>query len=106
MARTHGPVELVLRFRAADFESWKEAFDAQVDVRRKHGATGHRILRALDDPNDFEACVGFTSVGGARAYMEDVNRFELQRQAGMEDGHHRVQWDEALRETIDAAVYE
>ena len=106
MTRAHGPVELVLRFRAAVFERWKVAFDAQIDVRLKHGATGHRIYRALDDPNDFEAFVSFASLGGARAYMEDVNRLELQRQAGIGDGHHRVHWDEAVREPVDVATYE
>jgi hypothetical protein len=102
-----GSVEFIVRFRAAEFEQWKLLFYQQQDLRVKHGATGHRLCRLVGDAHDFEAVISFTSLGGAQGYAAEVSRYELQRQAAVEGGgHHRVHWDEAIRETIDAARYE
>lgn len=87
-------------------ERVKSAFDRRLDVRLKHGATGHRLSRRVDDPGEYELVIDFASLGGARGYAEDVSRMELQRLAGVEGGaHDHRHWDESIRETVDAASY-
>ena len=36
---------LAARHSVNDFDTWKAAFDTHADIRRGHGATGHRVLR-------------------------------------------------------------
>ena len=102
-----GRVEFVLRFRAPAYEHWKAVFDEQLDLRRRHGAVGHRIWRLVGDPDDYEVVIEFASLGGARGYADEVGRLELQRRAAVEGGgHHRRHWDESIRETVDTATYD
>jgi hypothetical protein len=101
-----GAVEFVARFDAAEFETWKDAFHRQRAVRVRHGATGHRISRLVDDPHRFEVAIEFASLGGARGYADEVSRMDLHRELGVEGGpHHRRDFDEELREAVDVARY-
>jgi hypothetical protein len=98
--------EFVARFEATDFEAWKDAFERHRDVRVRHGATGHRISRLVDDPHRFEVVIEFTSLGGARGYAQDPSRMELHREVGVEGGpHHRQGFDEEIREAVDVTSY-
>jgi quinol monooxygenase YgiN len=45
------PVAAVIAHRVADFQSWKNVFDSDVDTRRSAGILGHHINRDADDPN-------------------------------------------------------
>jgi hypothetical protein len=99
-------VEFVLRFRAAEFAVWKQAFNEQRALRVKHGAIGHQVSQLVGDPQDFQVVIQFTSPGGAKGYAEEATRYELQRIAMIEGGiHERWYWDESIRETIDAETY-
>jgi hypothetical protein len=104
MPRT-GHVEVVIRFRGADFDRWKAALDAHEPERIRHGAVGHWIARSIDDPNEFIGVVEFTSRGGAKAYSMDVDRLEVERVAMIEGGPHNRTWEEAIYETVDTVTY-
>ena len=56
-----------------DYEQWKEMFDAARQTVRKD-ATGHRILRGTEDPNDVLIQVEFPSAAEARAAREVLLR--------------------------------
>ena len=104
MPRT-GYVEVVFRFRGADFDTWKAAMDAHEPARVRHGAVGHWIARSIGDPNDFIGVVEFTSLGGARDYVMGVDRLDVDQAVMIEGGPHNRTWEEAIYKTVDTATY-
>jgi hypothetical protein len=101
----HRPVQLILRFRADDFASWKAALDEHEDVRVRHGALGHQISRSIEDPHEFLAVVPFTSHGGAIGYYQDADRFALKRAILGSAALREHGWEESIHELIDAGGY-
>jgi hypothetical protein len=104
MPRT-GHVEVVIRFRGADFDTWKAAMDAHEPARVRHGAVGHWIARSIGDPNEFIGVVEFTSLGGARDYLMGVDRLDVDQAVMIEGGPHNRTWEEAIYKTVDTATY-
>jgi hypothetical protein len=100
-----GSIQFVVRFRGADYDSWKAVFDAHEPQRVKHGAVGHWLARSIDDPNQFIGVVEFTSRGGARAYAEDPDRMDLQRALMPEGGPHQKSWTEEILEVVAQVTY-
>ena len=102
---SQSPIQLVLRFRSAEFAQWKAVFDEYEEVRVRHGALGHQISRSLDDPDEFLAVVPFTSHGGAIGYAQDPDRNPLKR-AVMGHAAMRIHgWEESIHELVDAGGY-
>ena len=42
---------MIVKHRVANFEAWKQAFDAMTETRRQHGWISHLVLRDASDPN-------------------------------------------------------
>jgi len=103
----YDPFEFVMRFQALEFDQGRAAFEKTLDVRLKHGATGHRISQLVGGAQSFEVVIGFVSLGGARGFAEDVSRLELQRQAGVVGGaHHHTHRDQGIRKTLESVWYD
>ena len=49
-----------------------------------HGATGHTINRAVEDPNALVVVNEFATVDGARAFMADPSLPEVMQRAGVD----------------------
>jgi hypothetical protein len=96
--------ELVLRVHPQDVDRWMEVCDELRQLRITHGATGHRFLRNLDDPNDVTLVIEFCSRGGARGYALEVARIATHRKAGVD--LHGLNWQEALLEPIEVVKYQ
>jgi hypothetical protein len=101
----HSPIQLVLRFRSADFTEWKATLDEYEEVRVRHGALGHQISRSIDDPHAFVAVVPFASLGGAIGYCQDPDRHALKRAVFGGAAMRTHGWDESIHELIDAGGY-
>ena len=102
---SHCPIQLVLRFRGADFEDWKATLDANEELRVRHGALGHQISRSIDDPHQFLAMIPFASLGGAIGYCHDPDRFALKRAVFGQPAMRHHAWEESIHELIDAGGY-
>jgi hypothetical protein len=100
-----GYAQFVIRFRGADFDTWKAAFDAHQLARVRHGAVGHWIARSIRDSNEFIAVVEFTSPGGATGYAIDDDRLNLERGVMIDGGPHHRTWEEGIYETVDTETY-
>ena len=74
---------LIVQHSVEDFEKWKPVFDDHGEVRKKHGARGHRLYRSTQDPNTLAIVTEFESVEGARAFMEDPSLRETMERAGV-----------------------
>ena len=51
---------MLTRIKISDFEEWKAMFDADAPRAREH-ATGWRVLRGVEDPNEVIVQVDFPS---------------------------------------------
>ena len=60
---------MLTRIQVDDYETWKRIFDADPPGARK-AATGHRILRGLQEPNEVFVQVEFASSEDANAARE------------------------------------
>jgi hypothetical protein len=98
-------VYLIVRFRATDFDRWKQAFDQNEDARIRYGGRGHRILRLLDDPDEYLLLLDFASAGGAEGHLQDPSLLELLRAGGVEGGAHHVSYTLNRCEELEASTY-
>jgi len=55
---------IMTRINVGDYDSWKPMFDSDGPGARK-SAKNHRLLRALDDPNEVFLVIEFASVEDA-----------------------------------------
>jgi hypothetical protein len=99
-------VFVIARFRIADYDTWKAAFDDHVEARIRHGAIGHRIFRVEDDENALTVMVEFTSRGGAVGLTrDDFSTLSAIRRGGVEGGPHDVKWQLDYVDQVDVADY-
>ena len=60
---------MVHHLKVDDFDEFKSLFDSD-PVGRKQAATGHLMLRSLDNPNEVFTRVEFDSLEDAKAFRE------------------------------------
>jgi hypothetical protein len=60
---------VLLNFELDDYDAWKQLFDSD-PAGRKQVAKGHRILRAVDNPNEIFVAVEYASAEDAKAVRE------------------------------------
>lgn len=60
---------MLTRVRVEDYDAWKPMFDSDPPGARK-AATGHRILRSAEDPNELFVQVEFANSEDAAAARE------------------------------------
>ena len=77
-------VTLVVRFHVPDYEAWKPVFDQEEGLRRRHGATGHRIYRDLRDRTRVVVHEEFPSAEAAQGFAEDPELREAMARGGVE----------------------
>lgn len=71
---------MLTRVKVANFDEWKAMFDSDPVNAREH-ATGHRILRGVEDPNEVYVQVEFPSEDDAlEARRRLVDAGVLERQ--------------------------
>ena len=59
---------MLTRVRVDDYEAWKPVFDADPAGART-AATGHRILRNAEDPNELFVQVGSVTLGAGKPLL-------------------------------------
>ena len=74
----------VIQSKVKDVAVWKPLFDGNEPLRRKHGGTGHRVLRMAADPTGLVVMIEFGTVEGARAFIVDPLLREVMQRAGVE----------------------
>jgi hypothetical protein len=77
-------VKVIVAHHVADYDRWYPAFIEHGSVRREHGATGHSIERAIDDPNNIVIVNEFATLAGARSFMQDPSLPEAMHTAGVD----------------------
>ncbi len=77
-------VTLVVRFHVHDYDQWKPAFDDAEGLRRRHGATGHRVYRDLRDRSRVVVHEDFPSIEAAQGFADDPALREAMSRGGVE----------------------
>lgn len=86
---------LVVRHTVEDFDRWSTGFKDHGDVRRSHGATGHRVLR---DGNHVLALMDFPDADSAAAFEADPSLKEEMHRAGVVGAPEISVWNEDSEE--------
>ena len=63
---------MLIHFEVDDYDAWKPLFDQDPAGRAESGAISHKILRAVDNPNEAFIRVEFPSVEDAKAFREKL----------------------------------
>jgi hypothetical protein len=91
---------MVMNFEVDDYDAWKAMFDDDPVGREKHGATGHVVSRAVDNPNESFIRVDFPSVEQAQAFRES-----LLASGAIERGGMRLKAGPTVAEVDDSTTY-
>jgi len=75
--------KLIVQHRVQDYARWKPVFDDR-KLREKHGAKGHTLYRAVDDPRVMVILTEFPTTQGAKAFAADPALKEQMARAGVE----------------------
>ena len=82
-----------VRHPVEDVDRWKVVFDEHGEVRRRHGAVGHTLLVAADDPNTVLILNEFPSREAADAFANDPSLPATMSRAGV-SGPPRIEFYE------------
>jgi len=77
-------VKVIVQHHTTDYDRWYPVFIEQGDIRRAHGAQGHSVYRAVEDPNNLLVVNSFASADGAQSYMADPSVKEAMGRAGVD----------------------
>ena len=60
---------ILANFELEDYDAWKEMFDSDPAGRKQTGK-GHRVFRAVDNPNEVFVGVEFPAAEDAKSFRE------------------------------------
>jgi len=89
-------VHVLVRHKVADYNRWKESFDAYLTARKRAGETGFHLFHNADDPRDIFLLLDWQTLDEARRFMNSNELRERMQQAGVV-GAPEVQYLEDAR---------
>jgi hypothetical protein len=78
------PAILVIHHRVDDAAAWKRVFDEHEAVRRRHGATEHRVFQDPLEPNRIVVHVDFPTEEAAQGFAADPSLPEAMARGGVQ----------------------
>ena len=82
-------VKVIVQHHVSDYDRWYPVFTEHEAVRRRHGATGHSVHRAVSDPNTVVIVNDFATLEGALAFTQDPSLPAAMERGGV-DGAPQV----------------
>ena len=76
-------VHMIVRHKVADYNRWKEAFDAHLGVRKAAGETDYRVLLSVEDPREVTLFFDWGSLERARRFAGSDDLKEAMKHAGV-----------------------
>ena len=84
-------------YEVDDYDEWKQLFDSDPGGR-KAVATGHRLYRSVDNPNEIYLAIEYSSADDARAVLSQL------RDAGVFE-RFRPMFGPTITEVIEESTY-
>ena len=79
----HGPVTAVIQHPVADYDTWRQVYDALLPKREAAGMLSARVLQAPDDPNTIILIQEFETLEGAQALFSSPDLKAAMQSAGV-----------------------
>ena len=76
-------VRLFVKHRVADYNAWRQVYDAFGPVQRELGVTAHGVCQDVADDAVVTITHDFASLDAAKALMADVRLREAMAKAGV-----------------------
>ena len=76
-------LQVLIKHKVNDYETWKMAFDNFADFRRSSGEKSYHILRRIDDPNDLTLLFEWDSQKNAAAFLASGELKSAMQEAGV-----------------------
>ena len=76
-------INVHIRHKVADYERWKEVFDAFIDVRRAGGEISYRIFRPLDDPDNQLLLFEWSDEESVKSFLDSAPLRDAMQSAGV-----------------------
>jgi hypothetical protein len=90
---------LLATYRVNDYGTFKAEFDEFAWTRKELGATGHRLMRAPDNPGIVAVVIDFSSLDAARRFAADPGRLDVLDRAGV------IERTDLILQDMDTEVY-
>lgn len=90
---------LLIEHPVADFDGWKQVFDADPVGRKRLGVTRHWVYRQADDPDYVVVSLEFPSAEAARTFRDQPALREAGKEAQAQTPRARI------LEEVEAATY-
>lgn len=75
---------VIVVHKVADYDEWKQHFDAAGCLRKAAGERSFEVLRAAEEPNLVVHAAEWNSLPAAKAFFESEEVEEIRRAAGVE----------------------
>jgi heme-degrading monooxygenase HmoA len=89
-------VHVLIRHKVSDYSRWKEAFDAQLSLRKRAGETGYHLFHNVEDARDVFLLLDWPTAEEARKFMNSEELRGVMEKAGVV-GAAEVQYLEDAR---------
>ena len=76
---------MLVRHKVADYEKWKQAFDAHSATRKASGSKGGRLFRNANDENETVILLEWDDLEKARQFVQSPDLREAMQRAGVVD---------------------
>ncbi len=84
MSQDLPPAALLVAHRVADYDAWKQAFDARRAARKETGFLGHNVNRGADDPQMIYVYLPCADAVAARGYLDRADVAQSLEAGGVE----------------------
>lgn len=76
-------IRMFIRHDVADYDSWRQGYDAFDNARSGMGVTSHAVYQSVDDPNDVTVTHDFADADAARAFTSSPELHSVMTNAGV-----------------------
>ena len=76
---------VLIRHKVADFDQWKQVYDAHASARASAGLKEERLLRNIDDPKEVILLFSAQDLNKAKQFAASDDLRQKMQQAGVSD---------------------
>jgi len=92
-------VYVLLQHRVADYDEFRDIYDADAPHRKRRGSKGARLFRAVDDPSLMVMLMEWEDVESARRFADGYELHEAMKWASVVGDQWRIDVIEEIEQT-------